>query len=884
MHRPIIRVGATSVLATLCFSSPRAVLAQDQAQPSAPSEPALLEGLQAPRLLTKADPAYPPSLAPSDAVVKVELSLVVAADGRVEDINVVRGAGEAFDREARRSVEHWTFAPARRDGQAVAARIAVLVEFPPPTQLSPNADSVSTPAAAAPEQQATTEPQVTTEPEPTSEHRHGDEIAHDGDAHLAVTVHGERPLRTERRAASDLFIHREILGAAPHQNGADTLRTVPGLMAARGEGAAVAHAYSLRGFHAEHGQDIAFSVGGLPLNLPSHIHGQGYADLNFLIAEVVDEVSVSEGIADPAQGDFAVAGSIDIGLGVDDEHRGLSARSSYGSFHQFNQTLLWAPKEGERESFGAAQFSRTDGYGDRRASRLGSALIQHRFGKGPLRFRAIGLFHTARGESAGLVRKSDVDSGVLCFDCTYDDASARDQSTLSQRFMTGLFADYRGRDHATGTVGVWTGLDSFTSRANLTGYTLGTENARGEPLSDAFEQRNRTQSLGLTGRYRTEGFHFGSKVHGTLEVGTEGRLDGVAQSKDLLDAARRDEPWEQALDATTSLAQMGLWFDLDFQLMDRVNLRAGARAALLTYAVTDHTTPSSQETSDPTDTQDTAAAAFVGPRASLAVRTTDHLDLLASYGHGYRSPQARPLAEGEHAEYSLVRSGDMGFRFRPSDHLVLSGAGYLAYVGQDLVFEPHEGSLVSVGSSRRIGGLLHLRFHPISALQGSFSVNYVDARLTGASEDEEHDEHEASEGEEHEEEHGHHHGAPGDPVRGVAPLSMRLDLKVAQPLTRWGAHPLVGNLGVGWTYRSPKPLGEDVWAQSWLLLDASVGLAWGPLDLQLAAYNLLQQNYATEEYVSVSTWDSTGAAPPSEDHHFAAGPPLTIVGTLGLTL
>lgn len=55
------------------------------------------------------------------------------------------------------------------------------------------------------------------------------------------------------------------------------------------EGPAVAHNYMLRGFDAEHGQDIEFRVGGLPINVPSHIHGQSYADLGFLISETIHD-------------------------------------------------------------------------------------------------------------------------------------------------------------------------------------------------------------------------------------------------------------------------------------------------------------------------------------------------------------------------------------------------------------------------------------------------------------------------------------------------------------------------------------------------------------------------------------------------------------------
>ena len=103
---------------------------------------------------------------------------------------------------------------------------------------------------------------------------------------------------------------------APHQNAGELLTTAPGVYIAQPEGEAVAHQIFLRGFDAEHGQDIELTVGGVPINQPSHIHGQGYADLNFIIPEVVRSLRVTEGVYDPRQGDFAVAGSIDFDLGV----------------------------------------------------------------------------------------------------------------------------------------------------------------------------------------------------------------------------------------------------------------------------------------------------------------------------------------------------------------------------------------------------------------------------------------------------------------------------------------------------------------------------------------------------------------------------------------
>ena len=101
--------------------------------------------------------------------------------------------------------------------------------------------------------------------------------------------------RTEERSAGDFQIEREVIVAAPKQEGAEVLRAAPGVYIGRAEGPAVAHHYMLRGFDAEHGQDIEFRVGGLPINMPSHNHGQGYSDLSFLVADTVREMRVSKG-------------------------------------------------------------------------------------------------------------------------------------------------------------------------------------------------------------------------------------------------------------------------------------------------------------------------------------------------------------------------------------------------------------------------------------------------------------------------------------------------------------------------------------------------------------------------------------------------------------
>lgn len=92
------------------------------------------------------------------------------------------------------------------------------------------------------------------------------------------------------------------------------LETVPGLIATQHSGSGKANQYFLRGFNLDHGTDFSASVDGVPINLPTHAHGQGYLDLNFLIPEIIDLVEYKKGPYYSEVGDFSSAGTADINL------------------------------------------------------------------------------------------------------------------------------------------------------------------------------------------------------------------------------------------------------------------------------------------------------------------------------------------------------------------------------------------------------------------------------------------------------------------------------------------------------------------------------------------------------------------------------------------
>ena len=116
----------------------------------------------------------------------------------------------------------------------------------------------------------------------------------------------------ESRAASEGIVTSVQLQGRPILRPGEVLEVVPGLVVTQHSGDGKANQYFLRGFNLDHGTDFASYVDGVPVNMPTHAHGQGYADINFLIHELVDTVHYRKGPYFAEEGNFSAAGAARI--------------------------------------------------------------------------------------------------------------------------------------------------------------------------------------------------------------------------------------------------------------------------------------------------------------------------------------------------------------------------------------------------------------------------------------------------------------------------------------------------------------------------------------------------------------------------------------------
>lgn len=836
------------------------VRAQAQETPDADTQPDTdtaadtgTDELHPPHLIDSPPPAFPPGREGTGLHPTVILFITVTAEAKVTDIVVEHSASADFDAAAVEAVQNWVFEPATKGDKRVSSRIRVAVHFEEPdVGVHDQTGAYAGVATATAAEEDTSPP----------------------DGFGATAEVDAEKLRGQDRGAADFTIDRRVLDAAPASTANDLLARAPGLYVANVEGDAAGGFLYLRGFNSEHGQDIELKLGDVPLNQPSNIHGQGYAYLGFIIPEAVRELRVIEGVYDPAQGDFAVAGTVDFQMGV--EERGVYAKSEFGSFRTFRQVGIFAPKGKEADTFGAFQFRRSDGFGQNRGGLDFSAMFQVGFGKQDWRFRVHGSFWGARYDSAGVLRLDDIESGEVGFYDVYPFATARAQNAFNAGGIIGVHGEHRGKYDKNTSFDIYLQFLDMRIQQNFTGFL---ERSQVAPnffgRGDLIEQRDRRIAVGGKARHRTARFTPAEWAQGTIEMGLSGRFDFINPQQQNLIAATLNQTWDERVDANVVQGDIGIWVDLDWDFTKYLNFKGGVRVDALFFDIEDRLQnfiPAFRPENFIEGFRRSAAGVVAGPRLALTGKPTEWFDIIGSYGEGFRSPQALTLVDGEIPPFSKVRSVDFGVRFRlfPEEQLNLTLTGYRTWLNNDVFFEATEARLENIGPTSRTGFVFYAVTNPLPWLVGAFSVTYVRAVLEGPPP--------------RSVENPTPQFDQGDLLPFIPPWVIRLDVGATDDLVDLGKHPLRGHLGIGYTYLAARPLPFSQFADPFSVLDGSARLTWGPLEVGFQVFNMLDKQYAGNEFAFVSNWDPVEVPSRIPARHISAGRPRTFFFTIGLRL
>ncbi|MGB0680658.1 MAG: TonB-dependent receptor, partial [Polyangiales bacterium] len=662
--------------------------------------------------------------------------------------------------------------------------------------------------------------------------------------------------QTQPSAVSDLELELGALRRVPRADAQSLLTLAPGVLLTQHGGTGHTASMFLRGFDAEEGEDLEMTVEGVPLNEVSNAHGHGYADTLFIMPELVTSLRVVQGPFDPAQGDFAVAGSADYRLGL--RERGLHLSSAYGSFQRRRLALYWGPEGQQEGTFVGVNFNAGDGFGPNRAYENAAAMAQYegRAQGDKLRYRLLAFGAAGQWDTAGVIREDDFNTRSLpCaqdedsqFECLYDPA----QGGSSQRLGLAGSLEWRKPRELTELMlfGMGRGLEI---RENFTGF-LGDPRTDGGPQrGDLAEQRYQAGTGGARTRHRKRFAWLGREQQ--VEAGAYLRFDQAETRTDRL----RDElgvPYRTDFDRDVQQVNVAGYLRGDLELLSWLGVAGGLRTDFFGYQVTDHNRPDSDRIGARLSRESaTAAGIAVQPRGALRFHLRSDLDYLISAGLGARSSDAAALSEGELAPFARVTALESGFVYTREGYKVhaplwrrrwaLQGraSAFVTHVEQDLVFDPAAGRNTVIGPSNRSGIMALGRLRLSRWLDTQASVSYTRA-----------------------------HTAPpdasaaqifaGERLPFIPTWLGRLDAAFNQPFVLWGQS-MQWNLALGLSYVGQRPLPLNTFTNPFTVVDASTGLRWRALEFALLIDNLLNTRYRAAEFNYASNFQDPNL-PPSQ--------------------
>jgi outer membrane receptor protein involved in Fe transport len=490
----------------------------------------------------------------------------------------------------------------------------------------------------------------------------------------------------------------------------ELVETVPGLIATQHSGTGKANQYFLRGFNLDHGTDLAGYVDGAPINLRTHGHGQGYLDFNFLIPELVERIDYRKGPYYADVGDFTAAGT--VAFTTYDTLPAPFAEATIGQFGYYRGVVVGSQEAGSGDVLAGVELVRSNGPWDldEDLTRF-NGLVKYSQGPADRHWSVAGGAYVARWNATDQVPLRAIQSGLISRRGNVDP----DLGGKTTRLSATAEADV-GSTHFNAYAIYY----DFRLTSDFT-YFLE------DPINgDEFQQRDRRGVFGGAVRHSWS-TNLASRPT-TLRVGADARYDDIGKiglyrsvGGRPISAIREDQVQE---------ASLGGYAEAEVALTSRLRAVLGLRADGYDYDVSAGVAANSGDGAD----------AMLTPKAALAWRTTDHLELYANYGEGFHSNDVRgaaitvdPVSGDPVSKVDvLVRSkgAELGGRF-DRGALNVSLVAFWLDLGSELVFVGDAGATEPSDASRRYGVEFSSFWRPAEWLTFDLTAAHTHARLRG---------------------------------------------------------------------------------------------------------------------------------------------------------
>src|SRR6266850_6003358 len=522
------------------------------------------------------------------------------------------------------------------------------------------------------------------------------------------------PAYLQPTAASAMTISGAEVNVRPFSRVGEALEVVPGLIVTQHSGEGKANQYFLRGFNLDHGTDLAIKVDGMPVNMPTHGHGQGYADINFLIPELIQSVNVRKGPYYADVGDFSSAGSVAIDY-LNKLPKNL-AEVTFGSFGYRRGVAAGSTAVGAGTMLAAIEGIKYDGPWDVSDNvRKINGVLRYSQGTATDGLTLTAMAYSNGWNSTDQVAQRAIDQGIIG---RFGSLDSTDGGTSSRFSLSGNWA--QSSEYGQSKVSAYIVRSDLQLFNNFT-YFLD------NPINgDQFNQLDRRTLGGFDARHAFDWRFGGFEIQ--TRVGMQSRYDDIhvglfkTEQRTVLSTVREDRVQE---------GNVGFWTDTTTRWNDWLRTTVGIREDVFAGRVL----------SDTRENSGNAQATITSPKAGIVLGPWYKTEFYGNAGYGLHSNDIRgatitvdPIdkATPQDRVPLLVRSkgAELGIRTKAVEGLTSSIAVFVLDFDSELLFVGDAGTTEASRPSRRVGVEWVNQYKPKPWLSFDLDVTYTHARFT----------------------------------------------------------------------------------------------------------------------------------------------------------
>jgi hypothetical protein len=441
---------------------------------------------------------------------------------------------------------------------------------------------------------------------------------------VVITTSAQSPVTTSD-SATEGTVSAEQIKSRPLLRPGELLEVVPGYIATQHSGDGKANQYFLRGFNLDHGTDGAVFLNGVPLNMPSHAHGQGYTDLNFVIPELIQKITYRKGPYAADDGNFSSAGSVRMETKTAFDAPFIA--SEFGR-NQFARTVIGGSQNlGNGTLLGAFEFQHANGpWRVPEQLRKRNGVVQYAWKSGESDFKIAGSAYAARWTATDQIPQRAVDAGLIdrfgSLDAS-DGGQTRRASVSAQWTRTGATSTSQATAYLVNSA-----LDLFSN------FTYALDNPE---QGDQFSQSERRRVLGIHGTH-THFFRWNAQP-AEMNIGGYFRQDRLAPV--ALRTTQARVPTATIREDRVTETNASLFASTQLFLVPWARVNAGLRVEHLRVNVR----------SDTDENSSRANGTLALPKLALTFGPWRETALFLNAGHGLHSNDARGITTTRNIDF-----------------------------------------------------------------------------------------------------------------------------------------------------------------------------------------------------------------------------------------